>query len=64
MWHVTANEADHCYQDGTDLCTVSNRVNVGLQLGLGARESFIADGRQGNPWDRLPVAGRRYRMIR
>jgi len=29
-----------------------------LGLGLGASESFVADCRQGNPGDRLPVAGR------
>jgi len=33
-WHVTENEADRCYQDGVDLCTVSNRVRVRLVQGL------------------------------
>jgi len=36
------------------------RARVGLGLGLGARELFIADCRQGIRGDRLPVAGRRY----
>ena len=37
---MTENEADRCYQDGVDLCAVSNRVRVRLGLGLGARGSL------------------------
>jgi len=32
MRHVTENDADRCYQDGVDLCAVSNRVMVRLGL--------------------------------
>jgi len=48
-WRVTENEASHRYQDGVDLCAVSNRVRVGLGPGLGARKSFTANCRQGIP---------------
>jgi len=42
---------------------VRGRVKVGLRLGLGASESFIADCRYGIREDQVPVAGYRYTTL-